>query len=245
MPDYVADAGRTDRPGPPRSRSWRRSDSTRRSCAKPAGIRSATSTCSAAGIFPLLARDFAPLAVRLSAVRRRGSRACPRSWRPLGPAGPDQRPARLASCTWRWPSSSCPASGRSPTMPWPRRRPRHGSGGRGVCGRACEKAAVTAQAGPRRASTAYLKTDLRPRVAAARAGSGATSSPASSATPSAADLTDEQILTQARVEYDAVRAEMIRIARKIWKALGAGRAAADRRQRGQPGRRRLRRPSAE
>ena len=31
------------------------------------------------------------------------------------------------------------------------------------------------------------------------------------------NLTDEQILTQARLEYDAVRAEMIRIARKIWK----------------------------
>ena len=31
------------------------------------------------------------------------------------------------------------------------------------------------------------------------------------------DLTDEQILTQARLEYDTVRAEMIRIARKIWK----------------------------
>jgi uncharacterized protein (DUF885 family) len=31
------------------------------------------------------------------------------------------------------------------------------------------------------------------------------------------DLTDEQILTRASHEYDAVRAEMIRIARKIWK----------------------------
>jgi uncharacterized protein (DUF885 family) len=31
------------------------------------------------------------------------------------------------------------------------------------------------------------------------------------------NLTDEQILTQARLEYDLVRAEMIRIARKIWK----------------------------
>jgi uncharacterized protein (DUF885 family) len=30
------------------------------------------------------------------------------------------------------------------------------------------------------------------------------------------DLTDEQILTQARVEFDAVRAEMIRIAGQIW-----------------------------
>ncbi len=31
------------------------------------------------------------------------------------------------------------------------------------------------------------------------------------------DLTDEQILTEARLEYDSVRAEMIRLARSIWK----------------------------
>ena len=43
------------------------------------------------------------------------------------------------------------------------------------------------------------------------------------------DLTADEILAQAAVEYDAVRGEMIRIARGIWADVGSGRAASDRR----------------
>ncbi len=167
------------------------------------------------GIFPLLARDFAPLAVRLRSVAARLERL---------PAVIEGSKAGLGRVNGQ------PVSALHLEMAI-RQLPGIGALAEDAVAQAraaapgdeavaallprLEKAAEKAGA----AVAAYgrwLKRDLTPRShGEGRLGRDLFARKLRHTFRS--DLTDEQILTQARREYDAVREEMIRIARKIWR----------------------------
>jgi uncharacterized protein (DUF885 family) len=166
------------------------------------------------GIFPLLARDFAPLPVRLASVASRLERL---------PAVLTAARGQLGRINGR------PASKLHLEMAL-RQLPGIGSLAEDALARAAAAASDPAVAAlqPRlekSAATArkaldsfgkYLRDDLLPRSHGdGRLGRDLFARKLRHTFRS--NLTDEQILTQARLEYDAVRAEMIRIARKIWK----------------------------
>jgi len=166
------------------------------------------------GIFPLLARDFAPLATRLAsaAARLEGVPAVVAAARAqLGRI--DDRPVsrlHLEMALRQIPGiasladdamAQAAAAQSDPAVVAIQPR--------------LEKAAGTA----RKALDGYaryLRDDLQPRSRGeGRLGRDLFARKLRHTFRS--DLTDEQILTRASHEYDAVRAEMIRIARKIWK----------------------------
>ncbi|MGD0019923.1 MAG: DUF885 domain-containing protein [Candidatus Limnocylindrales bacterium] len=170
------------------------------------------------GIFPLLARDFAPLPVRLASVASRLERL----------------PAVLTAARGQLGRiNGLPVSKLHLEMAL-RQLPGIGSLAEDAVARAAastdpavaalrprlEKSAATA----RKALASfgkYLRDDLAPKShGEGRLGRELFARKLRHTFRS--DLTDEQILTQARLEYDAVRAEMIRIARKIWKEWMAG-----------------------
>ena len=166
------------------------------------------------GIFPLLARDFAPLPARLASVASRLERLPAVFTAAKGQLGRiNGRPVsklHLETALRQLPGigsladdalAQAAAAASDPAVA--ALRPR------------LEKSAATA----RRALngfTRYLKDDLLPESHGdGRLGRDLFARKLRHTFRS--NLTDEQILTEARLEYDAVRAEMIRIARKIWK----------------------------
>ena len=166
------------------------------------------------GIFPLLARDFAPLAVRLACVASRLERM---------PAVFRAARGQLGRINGR------PVSKLHLEMAL-RQLPGIGSLAEDALAQAAAAASDPAVAAlqPRLEKAAaigrkaldgfgrYLRDDLRPRShGEGRLGRDLFARKLRQTFRS--NLTDEEILTQARLEYDAVRAEMIRIARKIWK----------------------------
>jgi uncharacterized protein (DUF885 family) len=166
------------------------------------------------GIFPLLARDFAPLPARLASVASRLERVPAVFKAAKGQLGRiNGRPVsklHLETALKQLPGigsladdalAQAAAAASDPAVA--ALRPH------------LEKSAATA----RRALngfTRYLKDDLLPQShGEGRLGRDLFARKLRHTFRS--NLTDEQILTEARLEYDAVRAEMIRIARKIWK----------------------------
>jgi uncharacterized protein (DUF885 family) len=165
------------------------------------------------GIFPLLARDFAPLAVRLTSVASRLEHS---------PAVLTAARGQLGRINGR------PVSKLHLDMAL-RQLPGIGSLADDAVAQAAassdpevvalrprlEKAAVTAH----RALDAfakYLKIEVLPQShGEGRLGRDLFARKLRHTFRS--NLTDEQILTQARLEFDSVRAEMIRLARKLWK----------------------------
>ncbi|MGD0862203.1 MAG: DUF885 domain-containing protein [Candidatus Limnocylindrales bacterium] len=166
------------------------------------------------GIFPLLARDFEPLATRLGSVASRLERLPAVLTAARGQLGRiNSRPVstlHLEMALRQLPGigslvddtlarASAAASDPAVAALQPR----------------LEKASVAA----RRALNGfarYLRRDLRPGSHGdGRLGRDLFARKLRRTFRS--NLTDEQILTQARLEYDAVRAEMIRIARRIWR----------------------------
>jgi uncharacterized protein (DUF885 family) len=167
------------------------------------------------GIFPLLARDFAPLAVRLKSVASRLEHLA---------AVIDGAKANLGRV------NAQPVSALHLEIAI-RQLPGIGSLAEDALAQARAAApgdeAVAAllprleRAAQRAASavaafTRWLKRDLAPRShGEGRLGRDLFARKLRHTFRS--ELTDEEILTQARREYDAVREEMIRIARKIWR----------------------------
>ena len=166
------------------------------------------------GIFPLLAREFAPLPVRLASVASRLERL---------PAVLMAARSQLGRINER------PVSKLHLDMAM-RQLPGIGSLADDALAQAAAAAsnpAVTAlqprlEAAAAKAHKAldsfgrYLKTDLKPRShGEGRLGRDLFGRKLRHTFRT--NLTDEQILTQARQEYEAVREEMIRIARRIWK----------------------------
>jgi uncharacterized protein (DUF885 family) len=166
------------------------------------------------GIFPLLARDFAPLAVRLNSVASRLEHV---------PALVAAAKAQLGTINGR-PVSKFHLEVALKQLP--------GIGSLAddavAQGAAAASSPAVAALQPRleRAAASakralngfarYLKEDARPESRGeGRLGRDLFARKLRHTFRN--NLTDEQILTQARSEYDAVRAEMIRIARKIWR----------------------------
>jgi uncharacterized protein (DUF885 family) len=166
------------------------------------------------GIFPLLARDFAPLPVRLASVASRLERLPAVLTAARGQLGRiNTRPVsklHLETALRQLPGiasladdalAQAAAAASDPAVA--ALQPR------------LEKAAATARRSIA-SFTRYLKTELLPQSHGdGRLGRDLFARKLRHTFSS--NLTDEQILTHARLEYDAVRAEMIRIARKIWK----------------------------
>jgi uncharacterized protein (DUF885 family) len=164
------------------------------------------------GIFPLLARDFAPLATRLTSLASRleGVRAALSSARRELGSMPSRPPSRLHTemAIKQLPSivalvedavSQAEAAADQPQVAalLPRLR-------------AASTEAVDAIAGfDRFLADLVIRSSGEGRL-------GAELYAAKLRHTFRSDLTTETIMAQARVEYDAVRAEMIRIAREIW-----------------------------
>jgi len=165
------------------------------------------------GIFPLLARDFAPLATRLACVAARLERVPAVMTAAKAQLGRvDGRPVsrlhlemalrQLPAITSLADDAVAQAEAAESDPAVAAIQPR------------LEKAAAIA----RKALDGYaryLRDDLQPRSSGeGRLGRDLFARKLRHTFRS--DLTDEQILTQARLEYEAVRAEMIRIAGEIW-----------------------------
>jgi uncharacterized protein (DUF885 family) len=166
------------------------------------------------GIFPLLARDFAPLSVRLASVASRlehvpavvkaaKAQLGTINGRPVSTLHLDMAQKQLPGLSALADDAIAQATAASSDPAVAALQPR------------LEKAAVTA----RRALNGFarhLKEEVKPKAHGdGRLGRDLFARKLRHTFRS--NLTDEQILSQARLEYDAVRAEMIRIARKIWK----------------------------
>jgi uncharacterized protein (DUF885 family) len=167
------------------------------------------------GIFPLLARDFAPLATRLASVASRLERL---------PEVLKAARSQLGTINYR-PVSTLHLEMARKQLP----------GIHSLADDALAQATAAAASDPEVAAllprlesaalkarrslngfARYLQVDLRPRsYGDGRLGRDLFARKLRHTFRS--DLTDEQILTQARLEFDAVRAEMIRISRRIWK----------------------------
>lgn len=166
------------------------------------------------GIFPLLARDFAPLPARLASVASRLERLPAVFTAAKGQLGRiNGRPVsklHLETALKQLPGigsladdalAQAAAAASDPAVA--ALRPH------------LEKSVATARSALN-GFTRYLKDDLLPQShGEGRLGRDLFARKLRHTFRS--NLTDEQILTEARLEYDAVRAEMIRIARKIWK----------------------------
>ncbi len=167
------------------------------------------------GIFPLLARDFAPLSVRLTSAAARLEGI---------PAVLEAARSQLGRINAR-PVSRLHLETALRQLP-------------GVSSLASDAVARGAKAGKRDKKVAALQPRLEKAATSAVKAIGAYSRwldvemrPKSHRDGRLgrelfarklrhtfrSELTDEQILTQARLEYDAVRGEMTRIARRIWK----------------------------
>ena len=167
------------------------------------------------GIFPLLARDFAPLATRLTSVASRleklpavfkaaRSELGTINGRPVSTLHLDMALRQLPSIGSLADDALAQAAAAAATDPAiAALQPR------------LEKAAATAQSSLN-GFARYLKSDVRSKShGEGRLGRDLFARKLRHTFRTS--LTDEQILTQARIEYDAVRGEMIRISRKIWK----------------------------
>ena len=179
------------------------------------------------GIHLLLAREFAPLGVRLASAAARiegipdGPRRGPRrGWSAC-------RAGRSAACTRRSPSRSSPGSatsaGRpSPPPPAPTRR---------ASWRPCGPAWSRPPPRPRppwRRSHAHLRDVVLPASRGRRPPGAATSSRAKLRHTLRIEMTPDELEARARREFDAVGAEMVRLARELWPALRPGERAARR-----------------
>jgi uncharacterized protein (DUF885 family) len=166
------------------------------------------------GIFPLLARDFAPLPARLASVSSRLEKL---------PAVLTAARGRLGRINGR-PVSKLHLETALRQLPGVASLANDALAQAAAAASDPEVAAIQPRlaksaAAARRAIDAfgkYLKDELKPQShGEGRLGRDLFARKLRHTFRS--NLTDEQILTQAQVEYDAVRAEMIRIARKIWK----------------------------
>lgn len=165
------------------------------------------------GLFPLLARDFAPLATRLASVSERleGVPAVLAAARAVLGSLPDRPPSRLhtemaikqlpgivalAEDAVAQADAAAGQPGVAATLPRLRAAAataRHAVGG----------------------FEAWLGTDLLPR-SQGEGRLGADLFARKLRHTFRSELTADQIMAQARVEYEAVRGEMLRIARSIW-----------------------------
>ena len=164
------------------------------------------------GIFPLLARDFAPISVRLASVASRLEGT---------PAVLAAARRELGSLAGR-PPSRLHTEMAIKQMPGIAALVEDALAQAGAAGQPGVtevlprlRAAVEAARGAIESFEAWLRADLLPRsVGEGRLGADLFASKLRHTFRS--DLTGDEILAQARVEYDAVRGEMIRIARGIW-----------------------------
>jgi uncharacterized protein (DUF885 family) len=163
------------------------------------------------GIFPLLARDFAPLATRLAGVAARleglpgvldaGRHLLGSGDRPVSKLHLEMAHRQLPGvASLADDAVAQAAASEDPEVVAVRPR--------------LERAAATARAALDEFAR-FLERDLLPRAQGeGRLGRELFARKLRHTFRS--DLTDQQILGQARLEFDAVRAEMIRIARSIW-----------------------------
>jgi uncharacterized protein (DUF885 family) len=166
------------------------------------------------GIFPLLAREFAPLAKRLTSVAARleGVPALLAAARAELGSLPDRPPSRLHTemAIKQLPGivalaedAAAQAAAAAADRP-----------GVAEIGPRLHAASATAREAIE-SFGAWLGADLLPR-SAGEGRLGAELFERKLRHTFRGDLTSDAIMAQARIEYDAVRAEMIRIARQIW-----------------------------
>ena len=177
------------------------------------------------GIFPLLAREFAPLADRLASAagRLEGIRGVVEAARTelVGLPGRPVSAFHTETALKQLPGIAELADDAVAAPARPRPRPTRRS--RPSC-----PASRPRQRMPRRPWRTSRPTCARSscRGPRARAGWATRCSRRRCATPSRTpELTPARILARAEQEYDAVRAEMIRLARDLWPTWGAGREA--------------------
>ncbi|MGA3057633.1 MAG: DUF885 domain-containing protein [Candidatus Limnocylindrales bacterium] len=165
------------------------------------------------GIFPLLARDFAPLEIRLASVagRLEGVPAVLAAARVELGSLPERPASRLHTemAIKQLPGIAALADDAVARAEAAADRPDVDA----VTPRL--RAAATAARGAIAAFEVFLRDDLLPRSSGeGRLGAELFARKLQHTLRSS--LTADEILAQARVEYDAVRGEMIRIARRIW-----------------------------
>ena len=205
------------------SASSPRTASARRSSARTPGARSSGSTCSGDGLFTLIAREFAPLAERLASRRGARSRACPRCStppetllglrRPAGGPPPHREGDRAVGRASRTSIGDALAEGERAAAAGdaavaavlPRLRAARGRGAiRARRVRAAPARRRAAGVGRRGApGQRAVRAEAGPHAPLDRAHAGGGPGPSPSASA------------------DAIRAEMVRIAREIWPGLAA------------------------